>query len=264
MSPANNINRPNLKVNSFSNIFLLIISIAFILVKGRVMIMLKDNIKKLRLENRLSQAQFAKRLHVTQGAVSQWESGRTLPDTSILLSMATEFNVPLDYLNSDPGQRDFESLSEVRRRPVENTLSRHPYETRYFSIPILGDIPAGIPFEAIENVIEYEDLPAARFNPSHQYFGLKVKGDSMEPEYQDGDIIILRRQESCESGDDCAVMVNGDDATFKRVRVGENGITLQPLNYQKYEPKFYTAREVRELPVRIVGIVVEIRRRIKR
>ena len=85
----------------------------------------------------------------------------------------------------------------------------------------------------------------------------------MEPEYRDGDTIIVQQQERCNSGDDCAVMVNGDDATFKRVRLHENGLTLQPLN-TKYDPRYFTASEVESLPVRILGVVVEIRRKVKR
>lgn len=84
----------------------------------------------------------------------------------------------------------------------------------------------------------------------------------MLPEYRAGDVLILRKQEDCETGDDCAVMVNGSDATFKRIRRNEKGITLQPLN-PAYDPTFYTNHEVIDLPVRIIGIVVEVRRKIK-
>lgn len=85
----------------------------------------------------------------------------------------------------------------------------------------------------------------------------------MFPEYLDGDTLILLKQDDCESGDDCVVMVNGNDGTFKRVFKNENGIILQPLNNQ-YSPMPYTNKEIEELPVRILGVVEEIRRKKRR
>ena len=85
----------------------------------------------------------------------------------------------------------------------------------------------------------------------------------MFPEYLDGDTLILLKQDNCESGDDCVVMVNGNDGTFKRVFKNENVIILQPLNNQ-YSPMSYTNKEIEELPVRILGIVEEIRRKKRR
>ena len=81
----------------------------------------------------------------------------------------------------------------------------------------------------------------------------------MSPNYLDNDIIIVKKQEDCESGQDCVVAVNGYDATFKRVIKKENFIILQPLN-TSYEPITYTNKEIEELPVRILGVAVEIRR----
>lgn len=130
-------------------------------------------------------------------------------------------------------------------------------------VPVLGTIPAGVPLEAIEDVLDWEELPAAMARGGKEYFGLKVSGDSMLPDYRDGDVLILRKQDACENGQDCAVMVNSDDATFKRVRISEKGITLMPLN-PVYEPLFYSNQEVSELPVRIIGVVVELRRKVQR
>jgi repressor LexA len=128
-------------------------------------------------------------------------------------------------------------------------------------IPVLGSIPAGIPIEAIEDILDWEELPASMGKGGAEYFALQVKGDSMFPNYLDGDVLIFRKQETCNSGQDCAVMVNGDDATFKRVKIGEKGITLQPLN-PAYDPMYFTREECAEIPVRIIGVVVELRRKI--
>ena len=127
-------------------------------------------------------------------------------------------------------------------------------------IPVLGTIPAGIPIEAIEDVLDWEEISIEMTRGGKEYFALQIRGDSMYPRYEDQDVVIFRKQDTCENGQDCAVMVNGDDATFKRVRISEKGVTLQPLN-PKYEPKVYSNEEVLDLPVRVIGVAVELRRK---
>ncbi len=125
---------------------------------------------------------------------------------------------------------------------------------------VYGTIPAGIPMECIEDIIDKEEISADMLKGGKQYFGLKVKGNSMFPEYLDGDILILEKVEDCENGQDCCVMVNGNDATFKRIFKNENGIILQPLN-PEYQPMIYTNEQIEQLPIRIIGRVVELRRK---
>lgn len=125
---------------------------------------------------------------------------------------------------------------------------------------VYGTIPAGIPMECIEDIIDTEEISADMLKGDKQFFGLKVKGNSMEPEYLDGDTIILEKTEDCESGNDAVVMVNGDDGTFKRVFKNDNGIILQPLN-PAYAPLVFTNEQIKSLPVRIIGKVVELRRK---
>ncbi len=128
-------------------------------------------------------------------------------------------------------------------------------------VPILGRVPAGIPLEAIEEIIDYEEIPAEMGKGGAEYFGLLVKGDSMYPRYLEGDVIIVRKQSTCESGQDCVVYVNGYDATLKTVFLLEDGgIRLQPFN-QSYPPKTYYPGDD---PISIVGVVVELRRKIKK
>lgn len=125
---------------------------------------------------------------------------------------------------------------------------------------VYGTIPAGIPMECIEDIIDTEEISADMLKGNKQYFGLKIKGNSMYPDYLDGDTIILEKTDDCESGDECCVMVNGSDGTFKKVIKNENGIILQPLN-SEYQPMFYTNEQIKSLPVRIIGKVVELRRK---
>ncbi len=124
-------------------------------------------------------------------------------------------------------------------------------------IPVYGNIAAGIPIEAIEDIIDQEEIPTEMTN-SGEYIALRVKGSSMEPRIKEGDVVIIKRQETIENGEIAAVLVNGNDVTLKQVKVEDNGIWLIPFN-SAFPHKFYTKKECTDLPVRILGKMVELR-----
>lgn len=201
-------------------------------------------VRELRKMAGMQQKEVAIAVGVSRPTVSEWEHGKKDPSGERLMNLAKLFDV-------DPGVILGYKIGEYDIPSQDN-----PNALR---VPILGTIPAGIPIEAIEEVLDWEELPIEMARGGKEYFGLKVNGDSMSPRYEDGDTIILRKQDTCNSGQDCAVMVNTDEATFKRVRITESGIALMPIN-PAYEPKFYTNKEVIELPVRILGVVIQLRR----
>lgn len=207
-----------------------------------------EKIKSLRLELGLTLEEVGQIVGVGKSTVRKWESGEIANmrrDKIALLAKA---------LHVDPAV-----LMGWDSKAKPATASASP--AKPIRIPVLGSIPAGIPIEAVEDILDWEELPTSMGKGGAQYFALQVKGDSMSPNYLDGDVLILRRQDTCNSGQDCAVMVNGDDATFKRVKISDRGITLQPLN-PAYDPLYFTHKECAEIPVRIIGVVVELRRKI--
>lgn len=111
--------------------------------------------------------------------------------------------------------------------------------------------------DAIQEVVDYEEIRAS-MAAEGTFFGLRVKGRSMMPRICDGDTVIVRKQEEIENGDVAIVLVNGNEATCKRVVLSPTSLSLVPLN-SEYEVKTFTKREVEELPVRIIGKVVELR-----
>lgn len=205
-----------------------------ILQKGETDLTISEKINKLRLSKKMSQRSLAKDLNVTNATISNWEAGIRKPDTDTLQVLARYFGVPMGYF--------FEDTQKTR-------------------IPVLGKIPAGIPIEMIEDVLDYEEINPDMLRGGKEYFALKVKGDSMSPKFLEGDILIVRKQDDCENGDFAIVAVNGYDATFKKVIKKENCIILQPLN-PNFEPVIYDNDQIATLPVRILGVVVEIRRTI--
>ena len=128
-------------------------------------------------------------------------------------------------------------------------------------VNVYSSVHAGILSEMIENIVDTEEISEKLASSDKTYFGIKVKGDSMLPDYHEGDTLIIERTPSCESGNDCIVAINGNEAFLKRVYINSNGITLQALN-PKYEPLIYTNDDIKKLPVTIIGIVKELRRKI--
>ena len=122
-------------------------------------------------------------------------------------------------------------------------------------IPVLGRVAAGIPIEMIEEVIDWEEIPG---DMAGDYFGLKIKGDSMEPKISDGDTVIVRQQPEVENGEIAIVTINGQDATCKRIFKYAETLVLRSDN-PKHDEKTFAKEEVANLPVRILGKVVELR-----
>ena len=194
--------------------------------------------KQLRLNKNLTQIELSEQLNVAQATISKWEKGKSIPDTMMLKTLAEFFNVSIEYLLGGKFNK---------------------FNTKENRIPVLGKIPAGIPIEMIEDVLDYEEINPDMLRGGKEYFALKVKGDSMSPKFLEGDILIVRKQDDCENGDFAIVAVNGYDATFKKVIKKENCIILQPLN-PNFEPVIYDNDQIATLPVHILGVVVEIRR----
>lgn len=129
-------------------------------------------------------------------------------------------------------------------------------------IKVFGEVAAGIPIKQIDN-FDPEDADSweeidRRTAKNGTYFALKIKGDSMEPRIFDGDTVIVRYQDTIESGETAVVAINGDEATCKKVTLTADGLVLT-ANNPKYTPRFFSNEAVQKLPIRILGKVVEIR-----
>ena len=124
-------------------------------------------------------------------------------------------------------------------------------------IPVLGFVRAGIPIEAVEEILDFEEI-SAEMSAKGEYFALSVKGDSMEPRIKSGDVVIIEKRETVENGDVAVVLINGNDATIKRFYRTESGIKLI-ANNPIYDPIYFSPSEAERLPVRIIGKVVELR-----
>lgn len=125
-------------------------------------------------------------------------------------------------------------------------------------IKIYGRV-AGIPLEAIEDVIDEEEIPE-ELARTGEFFGLRISGDSMEPDIHNGDTVIVKRQDDAESDEIVIALVNGNDGVCKRLKKYADSIALISLN-PNYEPMYFNQEEIEEKPVKIIGKVVELRRK---
>lgn len=199
----------------------------------------KNILKELRKENNLTQDELSKKLGIAKSTISMYENGNREPDFETMEVIADFFNVDMGYLHGNTKEKNISSKS--------------------VSVPILNTVVAGLPLSAYEDVIGYEEVSRKLGSPD-ELFALKVKGDSMLPVLQEDDVIIVKQQSDVESGDIAIVLINGDEATVKKVMKSQDGITLIAFNPAVYEPHFYTNNDIVTLPIRIAGKVVEMKR----
>lgn len=191
-------------------------------------------LKMLRTRAKETQAEVAAVLGVDRTTYTKYESGASEPSLEMLQRLAQHFGVTTAQLIGDDSSGRFG-----------------------VKIPVFGAVAAGIPIEAIEDIVDYEEIPA-ELATTGEFFGLRIKGDSMEPRIREGDVVIVRRQEDADTGDTAIVLINGYDATCKRIKKDSSGLWLLPNN-PAHEPVHFGPEEISSLPVRIIGKVVELR-----
>lgn len=211
--------------------------------------------KKLRKIRKLTQQELADKLFLDQTTVSKWEVGKAIPDPNTLLKLSDFYKVSVDYLL---GKTDLPiELSKLHWN--DNIKPIDLYKEFDFSrIPVLGTIAAGNPREAIESGLYDECVYVdTREYGNDIIFGLEISGDSMEPRICEGDIAVIRSCDWVSSGDIAAVRVNGEDTTLKEVKFEQNGMWLIGIN-PNFKPIYYTAKECEELPVTVIGKLIQV------
>ena len=196
-----------------------------------------ERLKELRLQKQLLQKDIAEEIKVSRTTYLKYENGDSEPNQETIVKLATFFDVTTDYLLGKSNS------PKVKEKGIK--------------IPVFGHVAAGVPISAIEDIVDYEEI-TEDLAAKGEYFGLVIKGDSMEPRMTTGDVVIVRSQPTIENGEIAIVLVNGDEATCKKIKKTPKGIMLISLN-QAYEPMFYSNKQIEQLPVRIIGKVVELR-----
>ncbi|RGB66752.1 helix-turn-helix domain-containing protein [Harryflintia acetispora] len=199
---------------------------------------LQDLIRTRRTQLGKTLEEIGKAVGVSKATVQRWESGEIK-------------NLRRDRIARLAAALEVTSESIVMDQPTESVSHTG------IKIPVLGYVRAGIPIEAVQEILDYEEI-TPEMAAQGEHFALQVTGNSMEPRFQEGDVVIVRRQPDVDDGNIAVVLVDGNDATVKTVRKHKNGISLVAMN-PSYTPMFFTNDEILELPVSIIGKVVELR-----
>lgn len=197
-----------------------------------------ENLRKLRIAKGLQQKELAPILNIKISTYCQYETGKRQPDYDTLKKIADYFNVSIDYL-------------------IGRDTSSEP--KKGVKIPVYGRVAAGIPIDAIEDILDYEEITEDEAHKG-DFFALKIKGHSMEPTISHNDVVIVRRQPDVENGEIAIVLVNGEEATCKKIKKTPEGVLLIPIN-PNYDTMFYSNKDIEQLPVTVLGKVVEARRK---
>ena len=177
-----------------------------------------NNLKYIREAKKISQQYIADKIGVDRSTIGYWETGKVDPTMANVVKLSEVLGVDIITLIGSNLKIDNGVIIDVDSDTVQ--------------IPVLGTIKAGVAIEAQENILEYIDIPKSWLKGGKSFYGLQIIGDSMYPKYQEKDIVIFENTNdyTIANRKDCAVMVNGFDATFKNVTITSGSITLTPLN----------------------------------
>lgn len=193
-----------------------------------------ENIKFYMQIHEENRKDLSKLFDVPYTTLCDWINGKTYPRIDKIELMARHWGVEKADLVEPPRQKK-----------------------NKFIIPVLGKVAAGYPIEAVENIIDYEEISETMARQG-EFFALRIQGDSMQPKFSEGDVVIVRKQETVDNGDIAIIMVNSDEATIKKIQRFDGGINLIPTN-PAYNIITYTNKEIIDLPVKCLGKVVELR-----
>lgn len=217
-------------------------------------------LKNARNAKDLSLRDVNKLTDISYSYLNMIENGKRNVTPALLKNLAKLYNLDYIDLYEKAGYID---LIEDEKKDIFKKIGAIPLsEIETTKIPVLGKVKAGYNYLAQENIIEY-----IYFNidssDKENYYALYVTGDSMEPLFDDGDIVIVHKQDDFDNGENCVVLINGDEATVKKVYKGTSGIKLQAVN-PYYPPRIFTEEEIKDLPVKIIGVVEKSIRNFKK
>lgn len=240
-----------------------------------------NNYYNLCLQKGISPNAAAKDMKISSGAVTEWKKGR-VPHHGTLLKIADFFGVSVDYLLrptiteiAQAGDED----SDITPPPVAKTVyvtnpafkkfiagargeprieksNLVPLSPNYiYSIPVVESVSAGFGVLAIDDVIDYMPLYITSSAEAEETICIKVKGDSMYPKIENGDIIQVHKQTDVDSGSIAVIRLENEEFLVKKVQFGHNWIELHSIN-PTYPPLRFEGPAA--IGVHIVGLVKKI------
>lgn len=186
---------------------------------------------------------------VSKASISQYLNGSHCPSNISSGKMAKILNVNPVWLMG------FDVPMQLQNKDASNKSTQ-----KNLTIDVLGHVAAGIPIEAITDIVDQEEI-SEDLAKTGEFFGLRIQGNSMEPDIHNGDTVIVKKQNDAETNEIVIALVNGNDGVCKRLKKYAESIALVSIN-PDYEPMYFNQEEVDTTPVRIIGKVVELRRKL--
>lgn len=188
------------------------------------------------------------------------ENGKRNVTPALLRNLAKLYG--LDYIDLYEKAGYIDLIEDENKNLLKNIGAIPLSEIDTVKIPVLGTVKAGYNYLAQENIIDYIAFKVDRTDKEN-YYALNIVGDSMEPLFDDGDTVIVHKQDEFENGDNCVVLINGEEATVKKVYKGNEGLVLKAVN-PYYPPRIFTKEDIKDLPVKVIGIVEKSIRNFKK
>ena len=223
--------------------------------------MIGNIIKQLRTEKEVTQKDLANYLGLTPKMISFYEKEERIPPNDILLKLSDYFDVSTDYLTGKSKYKNFKEEFDYKLNTNQLSKELSIYDSinvnksNITNIPIVGTVRAGEPILAQENITGYSPVLNKFISRDKNYFYLRVQGDSMNQEFNEGDLLLIEQTDYIENGDIAVVLIDGQEATVKKVIKNENMVTLIPMSTNpKYVPKMY---DVVKDEIKIIGKVIQ-------
>lgn len=217
-----------------------------------------DVIKRRRKAMGLSQLELAEKLgYSDRSSIAKIESGKALLNEQKLEKFAKVLDIPMSELLGFDIHSLYKSISDNIPKIVQKTDEDNPINDDSFEMDVLGSIACGNPIEAENDVIGL--IPIFNRMKNDRYIALRLKGDSMEPQFRSGDDVIIKKDEDIKNGDVIVALVQSKkDALCKVFQKSEAGVFLMSYN-PTYEPIFIPVDRIEE-DLCIIGKVIEVRR----
>lgn len=199
---------------------------------------------------------------ISPSYLSLMENGKRRPSPIILKKLSSIYHIDYNDLLRKAGFSDLIEDEDEKTEMLKKIGAIPLSDIDTVKIPILGTVKAGYDYLAQENIVDYIAFKVDG-KDKENYYALNVVGDSMEPLFDDGDTVIVHKQDDFENGENCVVLINGDEATIKKVYKGNTGIELKAIN-PYYPPKIFTKEEMKKLPVKVIGVVEKSIRNFKK
>lgn len=206
----------------------------------------KDRLRKAMELRGIRQQDLIDNYGFSSSTISQYVSGRSTPKLKWVYRLAKALNVRPDWLAGYDVPMEYPTYDMTGKDTI--------------IIPVLCTVAAGYNYFAEQNYIGELQAEGTLSPGGDELFALQIKGDSMSPRIMEGDTVIVSKTAEIDTGDIVIALVDGEEATCKRLQKFTGGIALVPLN-PNYQPMFFSDEQIETLPVKIIGKVIENRQK---